>query len=279
MSQTTFLPPTAATTGFYTNESDRIRDRKDCVESLLLAGRIDDDTRQVQQEVCNSGHHVTGAVDRAGLESRLLANSEGLETRREVRDEGHETRDRVHLGDAETRGLIKNFGEKNLDSTERFGLFTRDAVDRNLRAIDEEGCKTREMVADYGYRNLLESKDMQKEMLKDGCLTREVVKDRSSILERQAADNFAVVTRQAAENKCAIELMAFKHAADLQRQISECCCEMKELVIEKADATDKLIREVDSNRIRDALSDAKAEIIALKIRGGLAPAPVSAIAL
>lgn len=383
MADTTLLPPTAVTTGFYAHEDDSCRRERgrDCVDSLLLAGRIDDDTRQVQQEVCNSAHHVLNAMSTDGADTRATVNVNGLDTRRTVDTNGVDTRRTVDTNGvdtrravdtngldirrsvdnngldirasverngletrrdvrddaAETRGLVKNFGERGIDATERFGLYSRDAVDRNYGAIKEEGCKTREEVADYayrsqksfsdtdkliadygyrsqvsfkdmeksmeecccetkqliqdyGYKSLLEFKETQKDILKQHCETREVVKDKAHIFERQASDNFAVVTRQAAENKCAIELLGFKHTAELQasaekranaleRQMAECCCEMKELVISKADATDKLIREIDSNRIRDALSDAKNEIIALKIRGGLAPAPVSAISL
>lgn len=309
MSDTTLLPPSAAQTGFITRDSHDGHRREDlCDKFLHVAARIDDDTRQVQQQVNDSADFVIGSVERNGVEIRGNTDRNGLETRREVREEGHESRNSTERNGAEVRGLIKNFGERNQDATERLGLFNRDAIDRNLHAIDKGSCenkaatsdygyrnllsecKTQDMIADYGYRNLLEGQNLQKDVLIQACETREVIKDRAHVLERQSSDNFAVITRQAAENTAKIELQGFKHTADLkelanqrafeaQKQMSDCCCEIKELVRAKADQTDELIRKLDTDRIRDQLNDAKNEIIALKVRGGLAPAPVSAISL
>lgn len=323
MDETTFIPPTASNAGFVTksghqSHSDRMHYDPAAV-ALHLAARIDDDTRQVQQEVSNSANHVVASVERNGIDSRGEINRNGLEgrnntdlngveTRRQVREEGLESRTSTERNGAEARGLIKNFGERNQDATERFGLNNRDAIDRNLHAIDKGACenksatadygyrnllsecKTQDMIADYGYRNLLEGQKLEKDILIQACETREIIKDRAHVLERQASDNFAVVTRQAAENSSKIELLGFKHTADIkelanqrafeaQKQMSDCCCEIKELVRAKADQTDELIRKLDTDRIRDQLNDAKNEIIALKIRGGLTPAPVSAISL
>lgn len=262
MDSTTLLPPTASQTGFIQRDSGENHSRgnncaDDCLKALHIAARVDDDTRQVQQEVCNSAHHVTDSVERNGMESRI-------ESQGQSRDD---------------RATTERMGHRNVDATERFGLFTRDAVDRNLHAIDKNGCDTRTMIADYGYRNLLEGQKVLSAVQIQACETREVVKDRASILERQAADNFAVITRQAAENTHKIELNAQKNANDLQMHLSECCCELKELVREKSDEEKTLILKLDSDRIRDELNRAREELTALRLRVSLPPMPVSAIAV
>jgi len=59
-------------------------------------------------------------------------------------------------------------------------------------------------------------------------------------------------------------LTAATNTAAIQAAIAECCCESKALIIEKANGTDALIRQIEDARVRDLLADAKAEIAALR---------------
>ncbi|MFA5825502.1 MAG: hypothetical protein WC825_05965 [Gallionellaceae bacterium] len=59
-------------------------------------------------------------------------------------------------------------------------------------------------------------------------------------------------------------LTAATNTAALQAAIAECCCDTKALIIEKANATDALIRQLDADNTKLALQDAKNELLAIK---------------
>jgi len=67
-------------------------------------------------------------------------------------------------------------------------------------------------------------------------------------------------------NTAAIQMSAECNKSELARQIAECCCENKALILESAGKTDALIRSLDSERTREALSDAKLKILSLENR-------------
>lgn len=201
--------------------------------ALHLAARIDDDTRQCQQEVCNSSRHVADKV-----------NDEASDVRRSVRDEGLESR----------------------DSIEKFGLQFLNSLERSSYHLSEGICSAKEKIADYGYRNLLEAKELQKNILKEACDTREIVREKTCGLERQAADN-----------KAALELNCLKNALETQKQISESMCCLKSLILEKAHCTEDLIRKVENDRLKQDLDDAREDARIIRLRATLTPALVPSI--
>jgi len=74
-------------------------------------------------------------------------------------------------------------------------------------------------------------------------------------------------------------LTAAMNTAALQAKIAECCCENKALIIETSNRTDLLIQKLDDQRNRDALQREHEELVALRLRASLLPAPVAATAL
>lgn len=79
-----------------------------------------------------------------------------------------------------------------------------------------------------------------------------------------AAVNYEKLSAQGDRNTASIQATAMDNACKLAAEIAECCCETQKLVIEKASQTDLLIRSVDQDRVKEALADAKLEILALK---------------
>lgn len=78
----------------------------------------------------------------------------------------------------------------------------------------------------------------------------------TKVSELATANQFGIAALSAAANTAA-----------LQAAIAACCCDTKALIIEKANSTDALIRQIEESRVRDLLSDAKFEIAALKASG------------
>jgi hypothetical protein len=67
-------------------------------------------------------------------------------------------------------------------------------------------------------------------------------------------------------------LAAATNTAAIQASIAECCCDVKALIIDKANATDALIRELNTASLAQALQDAKNELLAIKYRAAAAAA-------
>ena len=72
--------------------------------------------------------------------------------------------------------------------------------------------------------------------------------------------------RQADTNAASIQLEAFKHKESLARQLAECCCELKEKIDHRSNETNLLIREVDTQRVRDELIKANTENLLLRLK-------------
>lgn len=91
----------------------------------------------------------------------------------------------------------------------------------------------------------------------------------ASVLATTAA---AAATQMAIANACQknaelaaqAALTACNNQAATLAAIAECCCETKALIIEKANGTDALIRDLDNQRYRQELQDAKNELLAIK---------------
>ncbi len=81
-----------------------------------------------------------------------------------------------------------------------------------------------------------------------------------------ACTNVKDLQMQGYQNTAAIQQSAADNAAKLAMQIAECCCELKSTVIEKANGTDQLLRQLDNDRTKEALSDAKLRILSLENR-------------
>ena len=78
--------------------------------------------------------------------------------------------------------------------------------------------------------------------------------------ERIGSANLVAIEKIGAANTLATQL-GFK---DLAMQLAECCCDVKK---EVADVKATVLA-VDAHRIRDDLAEARAELLALRVRGG-----------
>lgn len=86
-------------------------------------------------------------------------------------------------------------------------------------------------------------------------------------LERQAADNYANIQLEACKNKASLELEALRNKCELVKQLSDCCCELKESVLATSSTTQQLIRDTETSRVRDALAACTTENLILRLGG------------
>lgn len=137
-------------------------------------------------------------------------------------------------------------------------------------------------------RNFGENRDGQKQIVEEiarlskqscqevGSVSKQLAEGHG-IINANLALNRSSIERQACEYKAETQLEALKNKEELAKQLAQCCCEMKQLaaaqhceIKEKIEArsnqTDLLIRETDSNRIRDDLQQARSELLFNKIK-------------
>lgn len=85
-------------------------------------------------------------------------------------------------------------------------------------------------------------------------------------LSKQMGENLAQITLRVADSTNAIQVESLKNAAMMSKEMAECCCEIKELIIERTARTNELVQQSEANRIRDDLERANQENLLLKIK-------------
>lgn len=215
-------------------------------------------------------------TDVNGAEGRLVTNDNSVDIRGAVAREGLETRLNVDGRIDALRSAVDRSSDKTQDDVEKFGF-------ANLAQSDKEGWRNQVETRFYGHQNFNATKDALKDLLVQGCENTYKVLSKQdehyAAIQLEAAKNHGTAQAKLIETKYQLELEAQKTAALLSAQIAECCCENKALVIEKANATDDLIRKLDENRVRDQLARTHEELVALRLRASLVPPLVPAVAV
>lgn len=158
---------------------------------------------------------------------------------------------------------VERNGSAAVASTERNGAAVSMAIERTSGQIQTSqeriAGETRQIMSTNNTAAALLGKDIQLEV----C-------DSTGKLSLQASNNAGKVELdiqklkthlelQASHNTAAVQLEAVKNKASLSAQLAECCCELKETVAGAAQSTQKVLQEIENNRIRDALSTANTE--------------------
>jgi hypothetical protein len=81
--------------------------------------------------------------------------------------------------------------------------------------------------------------------------------------EKIGAANLLAVEKVGAANNLAV--VTSQHS--LSMQLAECCCEIKALIAEKACHLEGVVRQLDTDNAKLALSNATAELLAIKYQG------------
>lgn len=167
---------------------------------------------------------------------------------------------------------VERTGSAAVASTERNGGVITNSIIRESGVIqtaqERIAGETRQVLSTNNTAAALLGKDIQLEI----C-------DNTGKLSLQASSNAGKVELdiskvksqlefQASQNTAAVQLEAVKHKASLSAQLAECCCELKQSVGAAAQETQKVLQEIENNRIRDALSAATTENLIARLQGG-----------
>lgn len=218
-----------------------------------------------------------------GLEGRSVTERNAGEIRGSIERNGHEIRQSVHKEGHETREDVEKFGFHNASKIDFFGMKNFEATKDSLKDLLLQACGNTDRIICNDNSNakeiVLQAANNTSAIQSKLChIELNQAKDTAAI-QLEAAKNFGAIQLEASKNKCAIELDAARHAADLAKQIAECCCEQKELTREKADETQRLILKLDEQRVRDQLRKTEGELEALKLRASLLPPLIPAVAV
>lgn len=258
-------------------------DRGDCDKFMSLADRVSTSSENIMNNDNMNSHDSGARAERVGFAGIDHTNQNGAEARLVTNSNGSEARLATNSNGAEGRSVTEKFGFSNLDATHKEGFETRENIDRfglrNSDAIQFFGLKNLEATKDSLKDLLISTKDdlknvliSQKDDIKDLLISNK--NDFKDVLLK----NCQVEKDMLLQFKDA-QLIAMQNKADLSAQIAECCCENKQLIMERSNHTDELIRKLDEQRVRDELAKTREELIALKIRSTIVPLPVAATAI
>ncbi len=269
--------------------------------TLNVKDQIADDYCKLQGSIHRTGEYVGDKVDRTNLylgdktdgskvylgdkvdRSNLYLGNKVEDTKDKVVDKVDASK--VEVKDTQDRYYIS--AESNAESRAKALL---DAIHNHSNSLASDTAAIRTEVA--GSRERLQEQLFQQnttnvsahqntilELTKDvadikyetakgfGQASLEHCRD-TGILSKQMSEGFSATQLEAAKNFAAIQLEAKQNKFELSQQLAECCCEMKEKLIETASATQQLIQANETSRLRDSLASANNENLFLRFAQG-----------
>lgn len=202
-----------------------------------------------------------------------------------------------------TRNAVEYNGSLNLTSTERNSGEIRQNLERSAGDTRNIIERTSGEVRDKLYNNyagimlankdnLLAEKDTQLLVERAGCDSREATLHvHRSLYKSEArlglqAEKYHGVQRldicetenrlqkQASDNYASVQLEALRNRVALEREMAQCCCELKERISNTADETQSLVRSNETARLRDALLATTQQNLFLRLSTILPALPV-----
>jgi len=233
-----------------------------------LAGDISHSTRNITSDIGNSTGKVLKSVHDASANELEATRDIGMSLQKgqcdtsmmlhkavcDVESDINDTAKDFALSNVEHQrdilSAVWKQGKKNQKTSAKYGV-------KGQKTTVKQSGKTRERIREESYKNLCG----QKELLLEGRDTRE------KLLEKMCDSD-----RRAAKYKSEILLDACKNKGELQQQIADCCCELKQLIVNDGDATRELIQSSTIDSLRSQISLLNIELL----NAGITPLAVRA---
>lgn len=243
------------------------------------ADRRADECLEVGLEGIASSQRAGYAAEQTALNVGLSANATAqrmaVAELDSINKVGHQVCDASRDGIAATErmglfnsGVTERTASRTQDEVERFGLSELETIHASERRI---------------YAGLSQN---AKDILLKSCADTASIKDQSASQFKDILLQNAANAKDAAVTACnnvkdliilgdkhysQIQIEALKNKEELARQIAECCCENKALLLETSHQTQDVVRKLDEQRLRDELARTREELIALRLRATLPP--------
>jgi hypothetical protein len=251
------------------------------LSDLTLLSAIGNSSRDNALTSC----HDTGAI----LQGQAASNVSNMAANERMNIAVEDTVDKHSLA---LREAIERNGMAGVVATDRTATAQALAIERNgsdsvntteqtssrlMSALIREGGEiktgqeriageTRSILATNNTAAALLGKDIQIELCELTGKLGVQASENFGKLESDIQNVKCALELQGVQNTAAIQLEALKNKAMLATQLAECCCELKETVGATAAQTQSVIREIDNNRVRDALAAATTENLIASLR-------------
>ena len=221
----------------------------------------------------NTNHIIIGETDKniasiASDQRLTIATNDTISKSQLANREAIERNGQFAISSTERNGVATTLAvERNsitgMESTERNGSVIMNAIERTTGDIktsqERIAGETRQIVGTNNTAAALLGKDIQIQICDTAGKLSIQSSQNTGKLEVDIKKVKASLELQASQNTAEIQLEAVKHKASLSAQLAECCCEIKETVKCSSQDTQKVLQEIENNRIRDALAQANTE--------------------
>jgi hypothetical protein len=223
---------------------------------------------KLQGSIHRTGEYVGDKVDRTNLYlgDKVESNKTDLK----------DNQDRYYIG-GQAASEVR--AKALLDAIKHQSEVTVDGLNENRTETAMSRERLQEELARYNTTNVSAHQNTIYELTKDVCDVRrdiatgfgasslEHCRD-TGALSKQMSEGFAATQLEAAKNFAAIQLEAKQNKFELAQAMAECCCDIKERIATSAAATQQLIRENETSRLRDSLASANSENLFLRFAQG-----------
>lgn len=245
------------------------------LSDLILSNNVADNGRAVLTAIANgnaaiiaadqAGHLVNQkATSDAGIAAINATNLNGTANLKATYDAQVAGINATNLGTVSTTKSVTDSGLANITSTERNGgeirtNIAKEAGESRLATAISNG-EIRELINLRSSESQSSIKDNLIEILKEGCKTREVVKDEACKTREVLGAKLWDLEKETLKGFATTQLEALKNKAELAAQLAKCCCENELLQKE----TQSLILKQTTDRTKDELLEARFKILALE---------------
>lgn len=197
------------------------------------------------------------AIERAAITADAAANRNGSEILSAV--ERHGCENAISL--EKSKGDIISVIEKDTGEIQN----AINKLNTDVLVSQEKGnSDIKQIVSDTQNLVVSSSKDIQLELCKVTEKLTLQASENVGKVEICIKDIKSHIDLQIAEVLSQLHLEALNNIKVLSEQMVSCCCELKELVTATNHATQQLVRELENNRMKDALNSANMELMMKK---------------
>jgi hypothetical protein len=197
------------------------------------------------------------AIERAAITANDAANRNGSDILSAVERYGSENAVSIER----TKGEIISSIDKTVGSIEN----TINKSSSDILVAQEKGNgDIKQLISETNNIVISSSKDIQLELCKTTEKLALQASENVGKVEGCIKDIKSHIELQVAEVISQLHLEALNNIKVLSAQMLECCCELKELVTTTNHATQQLVRELENNRMKDALNAANMELMMKK---------------
>ena len=263
-------------------------DTLNTVSDLQVLDAVDRTSRDAQATRCMDTTAIVQGQDFTNLENMASAERLGIAIKDDIYKTSQHNRNAIDRTADLNREVTDNYGTTialgiertgadNVAVTEHTNSQVLSTVERNtgviLTNMALDSVEKRDLMYKHDYSHNQNTKEI---LLNDNKNTVGIEHQAVVNLYKTKKDLVHVETSlelQAVKDTACIQLEALKLQSESATEMAACCCELKEEVAKTEFQTQQMARDIESNRIRDALSAATTQNLINKLKPKCRPHP------